>query len=72
MARITIVIDDLPQGRGFTVQTDAGAPAVGQQYTPAEEFGNSLLRTCLLQAQDTQFGTAAASLAGELLNCQQE
>jgi hypothetical protein len=73
MARVTIVIEDQRQGPGrITVQTDAGVPSVGQQYTPAQILGNILLRTCHLQAEELQYGNASATLAGELLNCQQE
>lgn len=74
MARITIVIEDQPAGRGGRVvaQTDAAAPGIGQQYTPAQGVANTLLRALALQVSDVQYGNASASLAGELLNCQQE
>lgn len=72
MARITIVLEDLPRGAGCTVQTDAHAPTVGRQYTPAQLLANSLLRACVQSAEGVQFGNGSASLAGELLNCQQE
>lgn len=73
MARITIVIEDQPSGRGRVVaQTDSAAPGLGQQYTPAQHVANVMLRSLALQTDDLQYGNASASLAGELLNCQQE
>lgn len=66
MATITIVITDLPKGKGCSVLTDAGAPAVGQPRTPAQELAAGLLRTCQLQASCISFGAAPATLAGEL------
>lgn len=66
MKTITIVIRDLPKGAGATVITDAGAPAVGQQRTPAEDLAATLLRICASQGQGMQYGNATATLAGEL------
>lgn len=63
---ITIVLTDLPKGRGVTVVTDTGAPAIGQVCTPAQALAMDLLRTCKAQATSVQYGHASASLAGEL------
>lgn len=67
MKTITIVLTDLPQGKGVTVQTDTGAPRIGQPCTPAESLAMDLLRTCKAQASAVQYGTPSATLAGELL-----
>ncbi len=69
MSTITIVIRDLPKGAGATVITDAGTPAIGQQRTPAEDLAATVLRICASHAQGMQYGTASASLAGELVDC---
>jgi hypothetical protein len=68
MTTVTIVLTDLPQGKGVAVQTDSGAPCIGQQRTPAEALAMDLLRTCKAQASSVQYGTLSATLAGELLN----
>lgn len=67
MTTITIVLTDLPKGRGVTAQTDAGAPCIGQPRTPAEALAMDLLRTCIARADSVQYGTLSATLAGELL-----
>lgn len=72
MASITIVINDLDKGRGCTVQTNAGATRMGEQRTPAQELAAKLLRTCASEAHSVQFGTKSATLAGELLDAQEE
>ena len=64
---ITIVLTDLPKGRGVTVMTDAGAPAIGQVCTQAQALAMDLLRTCKAQATSVQYGQASATLAGELV-----
>lgn len=62
MASITLVIDDLPKGRGFTVRTDACAiPTVGQQLTPAEAFAGALLRRARLESEHLALDAFAAS-----------
>ncbi|MFC5524045.1 hypothetical protein [Polaromonas jejuensis] len=66
MPTITIVLQDLPKGRGVTVLTDAGAPCVGQPRSPADSLAMDLLRTCKAQASSVQYGSASATLAGEL------
>jgi hypothetical protein len=68
MSTITIVIKDLPKGRGFTVQTDAAAPCVGQPRSMADSAVMDILRQMQRQATDVQYGTASAALAGELLD----
>ncbi|ABM37581.1 hypothetical protein [Polaromonas naphthalenivorans] len=70
MTTITIVLTDLPKGRGVTVQTDAGVPCVGQPRTPAEALAMDLLRTCSRQADSVQYGLASATLQGELIQAQ--
>lgn len=70
MSTITIVLTNLPKGRGVTVQTDAGAPVIGKPTTPAEALAIDLLRTCKAQATSVQFGVATATLAGELVQAQ--
>ena len=67
MTTLTIVLTDLPKGKGVTVQTDAGVPCVGQPRTPAEALAMDLLRTCKAQASAVQYGNESATLAGELL-----
>lgn len=67
MRTITIVIRDLPKGAGATVITDAGAPAIGQQRSPAEDLAAKVLRICAAQGQGMQYGSASAALAGELV-----
>lgn len=67
MSTITIVITDLPKGRGCTVQTDGAPPAVGQSRTPAEALFTDLIRTCTKQSSGVQFANTAATLAGELV-----
>lgn len=67
MTTITIVLRDLPKGRGVTVITDAGAPSIGQLCSPAQALAMDLLRTCHKQASTVQHGTASATEAGELL-----
>ena len=67
MSTITIVLTDLPQGQGVTVQTDSAAPCVGQQRSPAEALAMDLLRTCNKQAAGVQYGQQIVSLAGDLL-----
>lgn len=64
---ITIVLQDLDKGRGCTVLTDAGAPAIGQPCTPAQSLAMDLLRVCNLQASSVQYGQSSATLAGELV-----
>lgn len=71
MTTLTIVLTDLPKGRGVTVQTDAGAPCVGQLRTPAEALAMDLLRTCGRQADSVQYGQASATLQGELMKASQ-
>ena len=36
MTTVTIVLTDLPKGKGVAVQTDSGTPCVGQPRTPAD------------------------------------
>jgi hypothetical protein len=67
MSSITIVLTDLPKGRGVTVQTDSGAPHIGHPCTPAEALAMDLLRICKAQADSVHYGQATAALAGELL-----
>lgn len=67
MRTITIVIRDLPKGAGATVTTDAGAPAIGQQRSPAEELAATVLRICAAQGQAMKYGDVSAALAGELV-----
>lgn len=67
MRTITIVIRDLPKGAGATVITDAGAPAIGQQRSPAEELATKVLRICASHSQGMQYGDVSAALAGELV-----
>lgn len=67
MTTLTIVLTDLPKGRGVTVQTNAGAPCIGQPRTPAESLAMDLLRLCKAQASSVQYGNLSATLAGELL-----
>ena len=70
MKTLTIVLTDLPKGRGVAVLTDAGAPCVGQSRTPAEALAMDLLRTCVRQADSVQYGNPGATLAGDLLQAQ--
>lgn len=70
MTTITIVLTNLPKGRGVTVQTDAGAPAIGQVCNPAQALAMDLLRICKAQAEDVQYGQACATLAGDLVAAQ--
>jgi hypothetical protein len=70
MTTITIVLTDLPRGRGVTVQTDGSPPSVGGFATPAEALSADLLRTCEARAIDVQYGNASTWLAGELLAAQ--
>jgi len=70
MDTITIVIRTLPKGKGCAVQTDSAPPAIGQPRTDAQELANKLLRICASQAATTQYGTASATLAGELVQAQ--
>jgi hypothetical protein len=70
MATITIVIRDLPKGQGCAVLTDSAPPAIGQPRTDAQELSNKLLRLCANQAATTQYGTASATLAGDLVQAQ--
>ena len=67
MSTITIILTDLPKGRGVTVQTDSGAPCIGRTCTPAEALAMDLLRTCKAQASSVNYGQQSAALAGELL-----
>ena len=67
MSTITIVLTNLPRGRGVTVQTDAGTPAIGQPTTPAQALAIDLLRLCAKQADSVHYGQASATLAGELV-----
>lgn len=70
MSTITIVLKDLPKGKGVTVQTDAGAPCVGQSRSPADSMAMDILRQLHRQAADIQYGQATATLAGELVQNQ--
>lgn len=72
MTTLTIVLTDLPKGRGVTVQTNAGAPCIGQPRTPAEALAMDLLRLCSRQADSVQYGQASAALHGELTQAQAE
>ena len=67
MTTVTIVLTDLPLGKGVTVHTDAGAPCIGQPRTPAEALAMDLLRTCKAQASAVRYGIHSTTLAGELL-----
>lgn len=67
MKTITIVLTDLEKGKGCAVITDAGAPCIGQQRTPAQSLAMDLLRTCKAQAVSVQYGQASATLASEPL-----
>ena len=68
MSTITIVINDLPQGQGADVITDAGAPCIGQARTPAESLAMDVLRMCKAQAIRTQYGTLTGQLLADLLH----
>ena len=70
MTTVTIVLTDLPKGQGVTVQTDSGAPSIGQQRTPAEALAMDLLRTCNRQADSVQYGQSSAALQSELTQAQ--
>jgi hypothetical protein len=70
MSTLTIVLTGLPKGKGVTVQTNAGAPCVGQQRTPAEALAMDLLRLCSRQADTVQYGQASATLHGELMHAE--
>jgi hypothetical protein len=70
MTTVTIVLIDLPQGKGVAVQTDSGTPCIGQQRTPAEALAMDLLCTCNRQADRVQYGQASATLQGELIQAQ--
>lgn len=70
MSTITIVLTNLPKGRGVTVQTDAGAPAIGQVCNPAQALAMDLLRICKAQADAVHYGQPCATLAGDLLAAQ--
>lgn len=70
MTTVTIVLIDLPKGKGVTVQTDAGTPSIGQPRTPAEALAMDLLRTCNRQADSVQYGQASSALQGELVQAQ--
>ena len=67
MSTITLVLTNLPKGMGVSVQTDAGAPSIGQQCTPAQALAMDLLRTCKAQANSVQYGQHTATLHGELM-----
>ena len=64
----TITINDLPQGQGAEVMTDADAPCIGQTRTPAESLAMHVLRMSKAQAIRTQYGTPCATLTGQLLD----
>ncbi|MDB5967140.1 MAG: hypothetical protein JWQ72_3640 [Polaromonas sp.] len=70
MTTITIVLTDLPKGRGVTVQTDGAPPSIGHPLTPAQSLAMDLLRTCNAQASGVQYGNNSATLAGELVQAQ--
>jgi hypothetical protein len=70
MTTVTIVLTDLPKGNGVTVQTDAGAPCIGQPLTQAEALAMDLLRLCNRQADSVQYGQASAALQGDLIRAQ--
>lgn len=70
MTTITIVITDLPKGKGCTVQTNSAAPAIGRPLTPAEAVSMDLLRICAARTCGVQYGTTSAALAGELVRAQ--
>lgn len=70
MATITIVLRDLPKGQGCAVLTDSAPPSIGHPRTDAQDLANRLLRLCASQAATTQYGTASATLAGELVQAQ--
>ena len=72
MTILTIVLTDLPKGQGVTVQTNAGAPCIGQPRTPAEALTMDLLRLCNRQAHSVQYGNANTALSGELVKAHSE
>lgn len=67
MKTITIVLLDLPKGKGCAVMTDAAPPAIGQPVTPAEALAMDLLRLCNQRANSVQYGQQTATLAGDLM-----
>lgn len=64
MATITLIIEDLPKGRGFNVRTDALLGTVGRQYTPAEAFAQVLLRRALFEANHVDHGATLGNIQG--------
>ena len=67
MTTITIIITDLPKGRGCTVQTDGSPPSIGKPLTPAEALFTDVARICGKQSAGVQYCNPAATLAGDLL-----
>lgn len=70
--RITIVITDRQDGPGCTVQTDSGPIGIGEPLTDAQLLARQVLAICNSHAASLQHGTKSASLAGELLEANQE
>lgn len=62
MATITIVLEDLPKGRGAAVHTTEEAPAIGRTRTPAQALAMDLLRTCRQQAVSVAYSVAPDAL----------
>ena len=63
MSTITIILTDLPKGRGVSVRTSGSAPVLGQQRTPAEALAMDLHRICHQQANTLQYEQLGACLA---------
>lgn len=72
MASVTIVITDTPRGYDCTVVTNAAAPTVGVQRTPAQELGAKLLQICHRQAALTTYGNDCAAMVGEMVRAEAE
>ncbi len=70
MTTLTIVLTDLPKGKGVTVQTDAGVPCIGQPRTPAEALAMDLLRTCNRQADSVQYDQGGVAVYNHFIRTQ--